>query len=87
MAEAPEKEALEIHRQAIEERQRADEEKLKQESAHEEENIINLLDSDKDSVIYFDEINAQQTFEGNKDSQVSDGEALFFLNMENEMSK
>ncbi|CAG7818739.1 unnamed protein product [Allacma fusca] len=85
--EAPEKEALEKHRQLEEEKRRKEDEEEKSKSEAEAENIFNLLDSNEDGLITADEIKTRQTFDRNKDGAVSDEEALFFLNMENEMSK
>ena len=86
-AESPEKEALERHRQLEDEKRRQEEEEEKSRTMNEAENLYNLLDSNEDGVISIDEIKTRQTFDRNKDGVVSDEEALFFLNMENEMTK
>lgn len=56
-------------------------------AASEAENMFILLDSNGDGKLTKDEIKTRQTFDKNKDGEVSDDEALFFLNMEEEMSK
>lgn len=46
-----------------------------------------MLDSNGDGKLTVDELKTRQTFDKNKDGEVSEEEALFFLNMEHEMSK
>lgn len=85
--EAPEKEALDKHRVIQEEKRKEEEEQEKAKSENEAEALFNLLDSNGDDKITLDEIKVRQTFDKNKDGVVDEGEAMFFLNMNEEMSR
>jgi protein kinase C substrate 80K-H len=85
--ETPEKEALERYRILNEEKNKKEDEAENAKSKTEAEDMFNLLDSNGDGKITKDEITTRQTFDRNKDGVVSEDEALFFLNMEDEMSK
>ncbi|CAL8143040.1 unnamed protein product [Orchesella dallaii] len=85
--EQPEKEALEKYRLIQEEKQKQEDEQEKAQSENEAETLFNLLDSNGDDKITLDEIKVRQTFDKNKDGVVDEAEAMFFLNMNEEMSK
>lgn len=85
--EIPEKEALERHRLAQEELRKQREEAENQKAENEADNMFNLLDSNGDGKVTIDEIKVRQTFDRNKDGEVSDEEAMFFLDMQEEMTK
>lgn len=85
--EEPEKQALERYRVIEEEKRRQEEEEEKSKSENEADALFNLLDSNGDDKITKDEIKVRQTFDKNKDGVVDESEALFFLNMNEEMSK
>lgn len=85
--EEPEKEALERYRLQQEEKTKQREEEEKAKSENEADALFNLLDSNGDDKLTIDEIKTRQTFDKNKDGVVDDNEAMFFLNMNEEMSK
>lgn len=85
--EQPEKEALERYQAIQEEKRKQQEEEDRAKSENEADALFNLLDSNGDDKITLDEIKVRQTFDKNKDGVVDDSEAMFFLNMNEEMSK
>lgn len=87
VVEKPEKEALERFRLIEEEKRKKEEEEENAKTGNEAEDMFNMLDSNGDGKITKDELKSRQTFDKNKDGVVSDEEAMFFLNMEEEMPK
>lgn len=86
-AELPEKVALDKFQQEEIERRKTEEEAERQKTEVEAEEMFALIDSNGDKKITMDEIKVRQTFDRNKDGEVSDEEAMFFLNMETEMTE
>jgi len=78
-AEAPEKEALEFYRQLEEEENKKREEEEKEAKAAEAEVYFKELDTDADGFITVQELQARPGLDTNKDGDVSEEEAQFFL--------
>lgn len=78
-AERLESDALEVYRLAVEEDRR---ERLAAEAAQssrEAEEAFQLLDSNADGVVSVSELQVRATFDRNRDGEVSDEEAMYFL--------
>ena len=78
-AEAPEKEALDYYRKIEEEEKKRAEEADAARAAAEAESYFALLDSDQDGVVTIPELQARTGLDTNKDGQVTEDEAKFFL--------
>jgi len=87
VAEAPEKAALAEYQRVEDERKQREDEEEKRKSEAEAIEMFELIDSDGDGKITVVEIQARATFDRNKDGSVSEEEASFFLNLEQEMSR
>ncbi|KAK3894252.1 hypothetical protein Pcinc_001971 [Petrolisthes cinctipes] len=86
IVEEPEKEALERYRVVEEERKATEEteKKFKEEEAARE--AFQHLDNDGDGVLTLQELRSRQTFDTNRDGQVTEEEARFYLGQEDTMS-
>ena len=78
-AEVPEKEALEFYRKVEEEERRKKEESEAAARDAEAGDYFAILDSDADGVVTIDELRARSGLDTNKDGEVSEEEAKFFL--------
>lgn len=86
-AEVPEKKALEEYSRMADEKKVNDEAEEKQREEEEAIQMFDLLDSDSNGVLTVSELQVRSTFDRDKDGQVSEQEAIFFLNLENSMSR
>ena len=78
-AEAPEKEALDYYRKIEEEEKRRAEEADAARAAAEAETYFASLDADQDGVVTIPELQARSGLDTNKDGEVTEEEAKFFL--------
>jgi len=78
-AEGPEKEALEFYRKVEDEERRKKEESEAAARDAEAGEYFAILDSDADGVITIEELRARSGLDTNKDGEVSEEEAKFFL--------
>ena len=78
-AEGPEKEALEFYRKVEEEERRKKEESEAAARDAEAGEYFAILDSDADGVVTIEELRARSGLDTNKDGEVSEEEAKFFL--------
>merc|ERR1719195_1116667 len=78
-AEVPEKEALEFYRKVEEEERRKKEESEAAARDAEAGDYFAILDSDADGIVTIDELRARSGLDTNKDGEVSEEEAKFFL--------
>ncbi|KAG8177830.1 hypothetical protein JTE90_002664 [Oedothorax gibbosus] len=88
-AEDKEKAALDVYKSAKEEQQRMQEEIDMQRHQEEEQKLAEAafleLDSDRDNILTYQELQQFQKFDSDKDGQVSEEEAKFFLHMKDFM--
>merc|ERR1719470_389879 len=78
-AEAPEKEALDYYKRIEEEEKKRQEEEEAASVAAEATEYFSLLDTDNDGTITMAELQARPGLDTNKDGEVSEDEAKFFL--------
>ena len=78
-AEVPEKEALDYYKRLEEEEKRRNEEEELAAAAAEAEEYFSILDTDNDGVVNMAELQARPGLDTNKDGEVSDDEAKYFL--------
>merc|ERR1712013_741079 len=78
-AEVPEKEALDYYKRLEEEEQRRKEEEEIAAAAAEAKEYFSILDTDNDGVVNMAELQARPGLDTNKDGEVSEDEAKFFL--------
>merc|ERR1719470_436937 len=78
-AEAPEKEALDYYKRIEEEEKKRQEEEEAASAAAEATEYFSLLDTDNDGTITMAELQARPGLDTNKDGEVSEDEAKFFL--------
>ena len=78
-AEAPEKEALDYYRKIEEEEQRREEEEKAARTAAEAESYFRDLDTDQNGEVSLAELQARPGLDTNKDGEVTEEEAKFFL--------
>ncbi|XP_039277826.1 glucosidase 2 subunit beta [Nilaparvata lugens] len=78
-AETIEAAALEIYRNAEEAKRKEKDEQNRKQMEQEAFEVFNQLDSDRDEKLQVDELRVRQTFDQNKDGQVSDDELKFFM--------
>jgi len=78
-AEAPEKEALDYYRKIEEEVQRREEEEKAARTAAEAESYFRDLDTDQNGEVSLAELQARPGLDTNKDGEVTEEEAKFFL--------
>merc|ERR1711892_179860 len=77
--EAPEKEALDYYRRIEEEEKKKQEEEEAASAAAEAAKYFSILDTDLDGVVTMTELQARPGLDTNKDGEVSEEEAKFFL--------
>lgn len=85
-AEEPEKEALEKYRAAESEKKAQEQAQQKEKDEAEAREAFAHLDNDGDGVLTKEEMMSRQTFDTNRDGQVSEEEAKFYLQQEDAMS-
>ncbi|KAK7863853.1 hypothetical protein R5R35_003336 [Gryllus longicercus] len=85
-AEDLEGSALKQYQQEEEERKQAQNEEEKRENEQEAFEYFHKLDSNQDGKLQLSELQVRQTFDSNRDGEVSDDEAKFLLNQQEEMS-
>ncbi|CAL4106403.1 unnamed protein product [Meganyctiphanes norvegica] len=85
VAEEPEKEALEKYRVVEEEKRVRDEAEKKERESVEAREAFAHLDNNGDGVITIAEIQSRQTFDTNRDGEVSEEEAKFYFRQEEQM--
>ncbi|XP_045132531.1 glucosidase 2 subunit beta-like isoform X1 [Portunus trituberculatus] len=85
-AEEPEKEALEKYRAAESEKKAQEIAQQKEKDEAEAREAFAHLDNDGDGVLTKEEMMSRQTFDTNRDGQVSEEEAKFYLQQEDTMS-
>ncbi|RZF41362.1 hypothetical protein LSTR_LSTR000076 [Laodelphax striatellus] len=78
-AETAESAVLEVYRNAEEAKRKEEDEQNRKQMEQEAFEVFNLLDSDRDEKLQVDELRVRQTFDQNKDGQVSDDELKFFM--------
>merc|ERR1719154_20030 len=78
-AEAPEKEALDYYKRIEEEGKKKQEEEEAASAAAEAAEYFSLIDTDNDGAITMAELQARPGLDTNKDGEVSEEEAKFFL--------
>merc|ERR1712013_890723 len=78
-AEAPEKEALDYYKRIEEEEKKRQEEEEAAAAATEAAEYFSILDADTDGVVTMAELQARPGLDTNKDGEVSEDEAKFFL--------
>lgn len=85
-AEEPEKEALEKYRVAESEKKAQEEVLVKERDEAEAKEAFVHLDNNGDGVLTMEEMMSRQTFDTNRDGQVSEEEAKFYLQQEESMT-
>jgi len=79
VAEAPEKEALDYYKRIEEEEKKKQEEQEAASAAAEAAEYFSILDTDVDGIITMAELQARSGLDTNKDGEVTEEEAKFFL--------
>ncbi|KAG0699156.1 Glucosidase 2 subunit beta [Chionoecetes opilio] len=82
VAEEPEKEALEKYRTADSEKKAEENAQQKEKYEGEAREAFAHLDNNADGLLSMEEMMSRQTFDTNRDGQVSEEEAKFYLNQE-----
>lgn len=85
-AEEKEAAALEKYKPPEPEPQQPGDETDEDEKTAEAEDYFRMLDSDESGTLTVNELQVRQTFDRNRDGQVSEEEALFFMNNLNEIT-